>query len=130
MTPAANSEIFSTVAKQDYLNLFENEKPKCQDIMRFIEFKKPDVARAAGVPVASVRWDERMPMEVKERFREWANLLNLVAEFFDGDVRKTVLWFTLPNPMLGNVSPRDMIRFGRYKRLSKFIVNALSENRR
>jgi hypothetical protein len=47
-----------------------------------------------------------------------------------GDVRKTVLWLTLPNPMLGNVSPRDMIRFGRYKRLSKFIANALSENRR
>lgn len=126
----ASSEIFSTVAKQDYLSLFDGEQPKCQEVMRVIEFKKQDVARAAGVPLASVRWDDRMPAEVRERFREWANLLNLVAEFFEGDVRKTVLWFTLPNPMLGNVSPRDMIRFGRYKRLSKFIANALSENRR
>lgn len=126
----ASPEIFSTVAKEDYLKLFNGEQPKCQDVMRFIEFKKQDVARAAGVPLASVRWDDRMPAEVKERFREWANLLNLVAEFFEGDGRKTLLWFTLPNPMLGNVSPRDMIRFGRYKRLSKFIANALLENRR
>lgn len=123
-------EIFSTVAKQDYLSLFDGEKPKCQEVMKFIEFQKQDVARAAGVPLTSVRWDDRMPTEVKERFREWANLLNLVAEFFEGDVRKTLLWFTLPNPMLGNIPPRDMIRFGRYKRLSKFIANALSENRR
>jgi len=125
-----NPAIFSTVAKQDYLHLFDGEQPKCQDVMRFLEFKKQDVARAVGVPLASVRWDVRMPAEVKERFREWANLLNLVAEFFEGNVQKTVLWVTLPNPMLGNVSPRDMISFGRYKRLSKFIANALSENRR
>lgn len=126
MSPA----IFSTVAKKDYLSLFEGEEPKCQEVMRIIEFKKQDVARAVGVPLASVRWDDRMPTEVKERFREWANLFNLVAEFFEGDVRKTVLWLTLPNPLLGNIAPRDMIRFGRYKRLSKFIANALSENRR
>lgn len=126
----ASPEIFSTVAKEDYLKLFDGEQPKCQHVMLLIEFKKQDVARAAGVPLASVRWDDRMPTEVRERFREWANLLNLVAEFFEGDIRKTVLWFTLPNPKLGNVSPRDMIRFGRYKRLAKFITNALSENRR
>lgn len=92
--------------------------------------KKADVARAADVPLASVRWDQRMPAEVRERFREWANLLNLVAEFFEGDANKTTLWFTLPNPMLGNVAPRALIRYGRYKRLLKFVVTALAENRR
>lgn len=126
----ASPDIFSTVAKKDYVNLFDGDKPKCQDVMEFIGFKKQDVARAVGVPLASVRWDERIPAEVSDRFREWANLINLVAQFFDGDVQKTGLWFTLPNPMLGNVSPRDMIRFGRYKRLAKFIATALSENRR
>ena len=29
--------------------------------------------------------------------------------------------------MLGDVSPRDMIRLGRYERLRKFIINALLE---
>ena len=27
--------------------------------------------------------------------------------------------------MLGDVSPRDMIRLGRYERLRKFIINAM-----
>ena len=128
MTTAA-AELFSGVAK-DHLSLFEGEKPKCPDVMRIFEFKKQDVARAAGVALSSVRWDDRMPPEVRDRFREWANLINLVAEFFEGDTRKTALWFTLPNPTLGDVRPRDMIRFGRYKRLQKSVVNALSENRR
>ncbi len=123
-------EIFSNVAKQDYLHLFDDGRPKYQEIMRVFEFQKQDVAKAAGVATSSVRWDDHVPTEVRERFREWANLMNLVAEFFSGDAKKTVLWFTLPNPSLGNIAPRDMIRFGRSKRLMKFIVNALAENRR
>lgn len=129
--PTSSAEAFSTVAKQDYLKLFEGVEPKYQSVMQVMEFKKQDVARATGVALSSVRWEEKkVPAPVRERFREWANLVNLVAEFFDGDAGKTVLWFTLPNPMLGNVAPRDMIRFGRYNRLKKFIENALSENRR
>ena len=128
--PSANPELFATVAKKDYLQLFDGERPKCHDVMEFIGFKKPDIAKATGVPLASVRWDQKMPEELRTRLSEWANLFNLVAEFFNGDIPKTARWFALSNPMLGNISPRDMIRFGRYKRLSKFIVNALSENRR
>ena len=126
----ASPEIFSNVAKQDYLKLFDDGHPKYQEIMRVFDFQKQDVARATGVPQSSVRWDNHVPTEVTERFNEWANLLNLVAGFFDGDVKKTVLWFTLPNPSLGNIAPRDMIRFGRSKRLMKFVVTALEENRR
>jgi hypothetical protein len=39
-----------------------------------------------------------------------------------------MLWFKVPNPLLGDVAPRDMIRFGRYKKLLKFIQSALEEN--
>lgn len=126
----ASVDIFSNVAKKDHLALFDDGQPKYQEIMRVFEFQKQDVARATGVAPSSVRWDEHVPSEVRERFREWANLLNLVAEFFEGDTKKTALWFTLPNPSLGNIAPRDMIRFGRSKRLMKFVVNALAENRR
>jgi len=29
------------------------------------------------------------------------------------------------NPLLGDVSPRDMIRLGRHDRLRRFIINAM-----
>jgi hypothetical protein len=38
------------------------------------------------------------------------------------------LWFQTKNPLLGNISPRDMIRYGRYEKLRRFIMNALEDN--
>lgn len=58
------------------------------------------------------------------RLREFANIANLVPEDFNGDVNKVSLWFELQNPMLGNISPRNMIGGGRYKRLLNFILDA------
>lgn len=127
--PPTTQDIFSTVPKQDYLSLFQNGEPKCQDIVNFIHLKKEDVAKATDVPISSVRWDEKMPAELRERVREWATLFNLVAEHFRGDAGKTALWFTMTNPMLGDIAPRDMIRFGRYKKLLKFILNSIDENK-
>lgn len=124
--PTLTADIFSTVPKEDYLS-FKDEPNRIVD---FLEFKKEDIAKATGVPLNSVRYDEKMPSELRERFREWATLFNLVAEHFKGDGKKTTLWFTTLNPLLGNVTPRDMIRFGRYKKLFKFVVNAMAENKR
>ena len=50
----------------------------------------------------------------------------LANEFFQDDV-KTKLWLQTPNPMLGNTSPKDMIRVGRYKKLMQFVSDALRE---
>lgn len=124
--PTLSSEIFSTVPKEDYLSF--QDKPN--RIAEFLEFKKEDIAKATGVSLSSVRYDEKMPSELRERIREWATLLNLVAEHFHGDEKKTALWFTTLNPLLGNVPPRDMIRFGRYKKLFKFVATAIAENKR
>jgi uncharacterized protein (DUF2384 family) len=123
-------DIFSTVPEKDYLSFFEDDKPNYNRIVDFLNFKKEDISKATEVPLSSVRWDNKIPKELHERIKEWAILLNLVAEHFKGDAKKTALWFTTPNPLLGNISPRDMIRFGRYKRLFKFIFNALAENKR
>jgi uncharacterized protein (DUF2384 family) len=128
--PTVEQDLFSTVPKKDYLDFFEKEKPQYNKIVDFLEFKKEDISKAVGVPLSSVRYDAKMPAQVHERIREWATLLNLVAEHFQGDHQKTVLWFTTLNPLLGNITPRDMIRFGRYNKLFKFVVNALAENRR
>jgi hypothetical protein len=59
---------------------------------------------------------------------EIERLCEQVVGFFEGDVAKTALWFRLPNPLLGDVSPRDMIRFDRYGKLRQYVMGALTEN--
>jgi len=122
------SALFDTVPKQDHLSLFPQGGTDYHKIIRLLDFKKNDVARASNIAVQSVRYDHpRMPRELEERLNEWALALNLVAQFF-GDEQKTVLWLKTPNPLLGDMTPRDMIRIGRFKKLRRSIQNALSEN--
>jgi hypothetical protein len=59
---------------------------------------------------------------------ELEQLCEQVVGFFEGDVNRAALWFRLPNPLLGDLSPRDMIRYGRFARLREFVVEALAEN--
>ena len=53
--------------------------------------------------------------------------INLVDNFFH-DNDKTILWLMVANPSLGGLSPRDLIRLGCFKKLSKFIRIAINEN--
>ncbi len=125
---ATTSALFDTVPKQDYLSLFLSDRTDYQKVVRLLDFKKNDVARASNISVHSIRYDPpRMPKELEERLNEWAVALSLVAQFFQ-DEQKTVLWFKTPNPLLGDMTPRDMIRIGRFRKLRRFIQNALSEN--
>ena len=120
-------DIFSTVS-EDYLSFYKNRKPDYNQIVRFLHFKKEDVSRATGLSQSSIRWDDKMPPMLKEKIQEWASVLNLVAGHFKGDPNKTYLWFITLNPLVGNVAPRDMIRFGRLRKLHMFVVNALAES--
>jgi hypothetical protein len=119
--------LFHTVPKDDPLLLFPGGNPDYQRVVRLLDFKKKDVARATEISIQSVRYDHKMPKELEERVREWAVALSLVAQYFR-DEHKTVLWFKTTNPLLGNIAPRDMIRIGRFKKLYRFILNALLEN--
>ncbi len=121
--------LFDTVPK-DHFGFFTEgvERPAFKKLMNTLDLKKKDVSKAIGVGESAVRFDEKISAEVRERMTEWANLVNLVAAHFEGDVGKTVLWFKVPNPLLGNVSPRDMIRFGRCRKLQRFILDAMEEN--
>ena len=122
------SALFGTIPKEDRLTLFPDGNTDYQRVVELLGFKKRDVARASSIAVESVRYDPpRMPKELENRISEWAIVLNMVAQFFR-DERKTILWFMTPNPLLGDMTPRDMIRIGRFKKLHKFIFNALSEN--
>ena len=120
--------LFKTVPEHDYLNFWPGSQFDPQHVMRFLELSKPDVAKIASVAPSSVRFDQKIPKDVLDRLMEIANICGLVAQFFQGDVAKTALWFRTKNPLLGNISPRDMIRYGRYEKLRRFVMDALEEN--
>ena len=122
--------LFETIPREDHLNLFPSGDTDYEKVVELLDFRKKDVARASNISLHSVRYDApKMPKELQDRIQEWAVALNLVAQFF-GDQHKTVLWFKTPNPLLGDIAPRDMIRIGRFRKLRHFILQALSENER
>ena len=124
----SGAALFETIPKEDYLTLFPSGDTDYEKVVDLLDFRKKDVARASNVALHSVRYDPpKMPRELRDRIQEWAITLNLVAQFFR-DEQKTVLWFKTPNPLLGDIAPRDMIRIGRFKKLRQFILQALSEN--
>ena len=119
--------LFRNIHDRDYLGFWANQTLNAREVADFLELKKSDIAKVAKVAPASVRFDEKIPREVRARLEEIANICLLVAQFFDGDAKKTALWFRTRNPLLGDISPRDMIRFGRYAKLRQFVVDALIE---
>lgn len=129
MNTAQFSSLFQSVPEKDYFRFFNNGEPDGKKVVDFLKYKKEDVSVAANVPVTSVRYDEKMSEDLKERLVEWAIAINLVGTFFNNH-NKTILWFQISNPLLGGMSPRDMIRVGRFKKLLKFIQTALDENKR
>jgi hypothetical protein len=104
----------------------ERGRVDAKELAKLLEFSKKEVAAAARVGKHDFSYNQRLPKAVEARLLEWASVLEMVARFFDGDVSKTTLWFKLPNPMLGGVPPRVMIRLGRTRMLASIIKDALS----
>ena len=122
------TNLFDTVYQTDGLRFWQGNALNFQRVRDFTGLEAGDLARIAGVAKSSVRYDAKAPREVREHLENIANICNLVFEFFQDDV-KTKLWLQTPNPMLGNVSPRDMIRFGRFAKLQRFVAQAMEEGR-
>jgi len=116
--------IVSHIATGDLLHFYRDGHPDYKRVADFVKLNKADLGRIAGVAKSSVRFDSHIPEPVAERLREIANIANLVAEFFEGDAQKVGLWFEIANPLFGNVSPRDMIRMGRYQKLLRYVLEA------
>jgi len=123
-----HTHLFASVPDKDYLGFWANQTLQSKSVADFMDFDRREVARVAGVSSASVRWDQKIPREVLDRLTEIAVVCSLVAQFFEGDAVKTKLWFQTRNPLLGNLSPRDMIRYGRHEKLRRFVMDALVEN--
>jgi predicted nucleotidyltransferase len=122
------SALFANVAALNCLGFRAGRTLRVDRVVDFLEFRKADVAKLSGVALASVRYDQKMPKELRDRLLQIANICELVAQHFGGDVVKTGIWFRTGNPLLGNLSPRDMIRFGRYEKLRRFVMQAMHEN--
>lgn len=125
MPSQAGFGLFDTVP-EDLLQFGHGDSFDAKKAADFLSLKKADVGRIADVAQSSVRWDANIPESVRIRMEEIASIINLVAKQFAGDQEKTVAWFRARNPLLGDVSPRDMIRLGRYERLRRFIIQAMS----
>lgn len=126
MTVSA-ANLFRNVPNRDVLGFGQGTQFQPQRVSEFLDLKRADVSRVADVSPKSVRWDDAIPVAMRNRLEEIAVTCNLVAEAFGGDVEKTALWFKAKNPLLGDVSPRDMVRLGRFDRLRKYIVSAVME---
>jgi hypothetical protein len=127
MTSAAVA--FDTVPSTNHLGLLGKQV----DLKRtadFLALSKQDVATAARVSKQSVRYDDKAPADVRERLMQIATVCELVAQHFGGDAARTALWFTVPNPLLGNVAPRDMIRLGRYQKVFRLVQEARQAEQR
>ena len=119
-----NQPLFNNVPEGDPLNFWANQGLDYDRLTEFLDLDKSAWSKVAGVSKSSVRFDERIPRDLKDRMEQIAIICSMVAEHFGGDAQKTALWFKTINPMLGNISPRDMLRLGRYKKLQKFIYSA------
>jgi len=130
LTMKQNSQaLFDNIHNADHLKFWaDHGSTDYQTIANFLEFNKKELSKIGGISETSVRLDKRIPKVLKERLEQIGNICSLVAEYFEGDPGKTALWFKSPNPTLGMISPRDMIRYGRYKKLTSFIVEARKSN--
>jgi hypothetical protein len=63
---------------------------------------------------------------------DWVAFIRCVCKvnkFFNGNIEKTCLWFTISNPLIGNIEPLLMVENGRAKKLERFINSSLSGER-
>lgn len=120
------ANIFSNVPEGDLFGIKNDGSFNYQEAAKFLGMNKKAVAKAAGVSESSVRYDSRIPTDLKGFFMEIISVVTIVSNQFSQDKEKTQLWFSMPNPLLGGVTPLQMILLGKHKKLFKFIQRSIS----
>lgn len=118
--------LFSNVPQGDLFGINKDNNINYHEAAKFLGMSKKAVAKAAGIAAASVRYDARMSTDLKEFFLELISVVSIVSAQFSQDKEKTRLWFSMPNPLLGGVTPINMIMLGKHKKLLKFIQRSIS----
>jgi hypothetical protein len=122
-----SSALYTTVPQHMSDVLFSQGVADPRKTATFLGFKNEDVATATGFPRKSVHLGASIPQEVLARLTEITTICALVMDYFSGDIAKTHLWFTTRNPLLGNLSPREMIRLGLYRKVLRFVQEARAQ---
>lgn len=122
--------IFNTVSPQRHMPFYTDKGNfHLKKFANTLEFSKDDISKITQVPKKNIRVKEnKMPSSAKKYIKEIINVIETVANNFDGDCEKTILWFRLNNPALGDISPKDMICFGRFEKLKQIIYSAMEGN--
>ncbi len=122
------NELFKTVAKTKPIPKLYDETGDYDwsEIMDFVQITREDLASICEIKVDSVRFDARMTRMTREYLTKILCAIELVGEFFEGNEYKTKMWFQMENPLLGNITPRKMISWGRVEKLHTFIINCLN----
>lgn len=103
-----------------------NNPATLKEIADTLDLSSSDLATMIEVKVSSIRWDAQMPTKLKERLQEFGSLCDLVATQFNGDHTRTAMWFKIPNPLLGEITPKDMIKMGRANVLRDLILQQIN----
>lgn len=125
LTP--RTALFGTVADRDYLQFWQSGRFQPKRVVRFLALSKAELAALAAVAPSSVRFDEKIPRVVRDLLIELAATSELVAQFFDGNLAKTAVWFATTNPVLGDIAPQQMIRSGGHVGLRRFVMEAFAD---
>ena len=119
------TDLFSSIPEGDLFGLKGKNGYDFRKTASFLGLNRRNIAKAAKISEQSVRYDERTPADLKDFFMKIISVICIVAKQFDYDKENTKLWFNMPNPMLGGVSPVQMIILGKYGKLMKFIQRSL-----
>ncbi len=95
----------------------------------YVERAKAAVTRAQeelGIAKKNIKEFRESKALLAEEGPRLVSCREKVEKFFGGDMEKTRLWFKTPNPLLGDVSPDDMISLHKTAKLLAFIEEALS----
>jgi len=95
--------LFKNVHQSDPLQFWSNHGLDYKRVTDFLDLNTSELSKIGGVSKQSVRLDNRIPQALKDRLEQIANICALVAEYFEGDIEKTALWFKSPNPLLGDI---------------------------
>lgn len=114
--------LFKTVAQQDYIGI---SKAGIKAVIEFLNLDEYDISKTCGLSKKRTTQTSRLPRHAQETLEEIGDTINITTSFYEGDLSKTAMWFRTPNPMLNDLTPRDMVRFGMHEKLRKFIIDAV-----
>jgi predicted nucleotidyltransferase len=124
---AFESNLFQTVSRGDPLGFWADRALDAGRVAHFLGLDRNELARIGGVAATSVRFDSKIPAQLRARLEEIGNTLSLVAEHLQDDGARTSQWLRTRNPLLGEASPLELIRTGGYERLRRHVMDALMQ---